>query len=77
VEFSTSFVTFLKFALRTVEDVVKGETALARRAHATAHTDKPMRVHRKAPLAGNGWSLTVHVEGVSEAGGGCHVLVVA
>jgi hypothetical protein len=77
VEFSTSFATFLKFALKTIEDVVEGETALARRAHAAVHTNEPLRLHSRALLARNGWSLTAKVGGVAGAGGGGHVLVVA
>ena len=79
VELSTSLTTFLKFALKTAKDMVKGKTALARRTHASAHaahTDKPLRLHRRTSLAGNGRPLTVKVERVAGAGGGGHVLVV-
>jgi hypothetical protein len=54
VEFSTSFATFLKLTLKTIEDVVEGETTLARWAHAAAHINEPMRLHRRMLLAGNG-----------------------
>lgn len=79
VEFGSCLATFLKFALKTAEDMVEGQTTLARRAHAathTAHTDEPLRLHRGASLASNGRSLTVKVERVAGAGSGGHVLVV-
>jgi len=80
-ELSTGLATFLEFTLKTAEDVVKGETTLAWWAHAAthaAHANEPLRLHRRATLAANvGGSLTTKVEGVTRAGGGGHVLVVA
>ena len=67
--------------MKATEDVVESETALARWAHATthaAHADEPLRLHRRATLAADvGRSLTAEVEGITGAGGGVHVLVVA
>ena len=80
VEFSTSLMTFLEFALETAEDVVKSETALAGWTHATthtAHTDEPLRLHRRTTLAANSGPLTVEVERITGAGGQGRVLVVA
>jgi len=80
VELSTSLATFLKFTLETAEDVVEGKTALAGWTHATAHaahTDEPLRLHRRATLASSAGSLTVEVKRVTRTGGRGHVLVVA
>ena len=79
-ELSTSLATFLEFTLEAAENVVEGKTTLAGWAHAAshaAHTNEPLRLHRRATLATNGGSLTTKVEGVTRAGGGGHVLVVA
>ena len=79
-ELSTGLATFLEFTLEAAEDVVEGKTALAGWTHAAthaAHADEPLRLHRRATLAANGRSLATEVEGVTRAGGGGHVLVVA
>ena len=79
VELSTSLTTFLEFSLEPAEYVVEGKTTLARGTHATAHTahtDEPLRLHRRAALAGNGRPLTVEVERIAGTGGGSHALVV-
>ena len=57
VELNASLVTFLQFALEAAEDVVKSETTLAGRAHASAHathSNKPLRLHRRTTLATDG-----------------------
>jgi len=80
VELSASLTTFLEFTLETAENVVEGKTALAGLTHATAHaahTDEPLRLHRRAALTSSTGSLTVKVERVTGTGGRGHVLVVA
>jgi hypothetical protein len=79
VELSTSLATFLQFTLKTAEDVVEGEAALAGWPHATAHAthaDEPLWLHRGATLTTNRRPLTVEVERVARTGAGGHVLVV-
>jgi hypothetical protein len=79
VELGTSLSTFLEFTLETTEDVVESKTALSGWTHATAHaahTDEPLRLHRRATLAANGGALAVEVERVTWAGSRGHVLVV-
>ena len=80
-ELGTGLATFLEFTLEAAEDVVESETALARWAHAAthaAHANEPLRLHRRATLTADvGRSLTTKIEGVTRAGGGVHVLVVA
>ena len=78
VELCTSLATFLKFPLKTTEDVVESKAALARRAHAAAHTahaDEPLGLHRGATLA-NSWPLAVEVERVTRTSSRGHVLMV-
>ena len=80
MELSARLATFLEFTLEAAEDVVEGETALSRWAHAAAHAahaDEPLRLHRRATLAANSGSLTIEVEGVTGASRRGHVLVVA
>ena len=79
VELCTSLATLLEFPLKTTEDVVESEAALARRAHATTHTtlaDKPLGLHCRATLAANSWPLTVEVEHVARTSSRCHILMV-
>jgi hypothetical protein len=79
VELSTRLAAFLEFTLKTAEDVVEGKTALARLTHAAAHaahTNEPLRLHRRASLACNSRSLTIKIERVTGAGGRGHVLMV-
>ena len=78
MELSTSLVTFLEFILETAEDVVESKTALAGWAHASthaAHTDEPLRLHRRATLTANGGPLTIEIERVTGTSGRRHVLV--
>ena len=78
MELGTSLATFLEFILETAEDVVESKTALAGRAHASthaAHTDEPLRLHRRATLTANGGPLTIEIERVTGTSGRRHVLV--
>ena len=81
VELGTSLATFLELTLEAAEDVVKSETALARRAHAAthaAHTNEPLGLHRRTTLAADiGGTLTTEVERVTGTSSRGHVLVVA
>ena len=80
VELSTGLVTFLEFTLEMAEDVVESKTALAGRAHASAHaahTDEPLRLHCRATLAANGRPLTIEVKRITGTGSRRHVLVMA
>ena len=65
VELCTSLAAFLKFPLKTAEDVVESKTTLARRAHVATHADEPLGLHLGATLAANSWPLTVEVERVT------------
>ena len=79
VKFVGSIATFLKFALKPVEDMIESKTAFARGTHASAHaahTDEPLRLHCGTTLTGDGGPLTVEVECVTGTSGGGHVLMV-
>ena len=54
MELSTNLATFLEFALKATEDVVKSETALAGQVHAAtyaAHANEPLQLHCWVMLA--------------------------
>ena len=71
-----SIVTFLKFALKPVEDMIESKTAFARGTHASAHPDEPLRLHCRTTLTDDGEPLTFEVECITGTSGGRHVLMV-
>ena len=62
MELSTRLTAFLKFTLETGEDVVKGRTALSRRAHAMLPASpRGWIVGRCWPLMMDSWPLGLDV----------------
>ena len=65
---------FLKFPLKTTEDVVESKVALATRARVAAHTahaNEPLGLHCGATPAANDWPLTIDVERVTRTQRSC------